>query len=94
MPNPTVPAAATGLPSLLENYASWLFYERRRVLLELYPDLPPAQAEARLMVNAGWLWHMGSRPGQPWANEAPSTRAEAVLDLVGVDWRQGQGARP
>jgi hypothetical protein len=73
----------------LEAYASWLFMERRILCGELWPD-EGAQAERYdWHDNAGAGWHLRGRGDVAW-NEGPqpSSRAAAVLDLVGVDWRQ------
>jgi hypothetical protein len=73
----------------LEAYASWLLMERRILCGELWPD-EGAQAERYdWHDNAGAGWHLRGRGDLAW-NEGPqpSSRAAAVLDLVGVDWRQ------
>jgi hypothetical protein len=73
----------------LEAYASWLFMERCILCGELWPD-EGAQAERYdWHDNAGAGWHLRGRGDLAW-NEGPqpSSRAAAVLDLVGVDWRQ------
>jgi hypothetical protein len=69
----------------MEAYASWLFYERRLLCLELYPDQPRAE-DFVMAGNAGFGWHFPS--GTYWKDmPQPSSRAAAVLDQVGVDWR-------
>jgi hypothetical protein len=82
---PATAALARPERKAMEAYASWLFYERRLLCLELYPDQP--RAEAFVMGgNAGFGWHFPA--GQSWKDmPQPSSRAAAVLDQVGVDWR-------
>lgn len=77
----------------LQSYASWLFYERRLVCMELYPDLP--RPDAFVMAgNIGFDWHTRREPGKTWADlPPPSSRALAVLDAVGVDWKSDKSRR-
>ena len=74
----------------LEAYATWLFYERRLLCLELYPELGMDADKFIAANNAGSLWHFHREgDGRGWRElPQPSTRATAVLDLVGCDWRQ------
>jgi hypothetical protein len=71
----------------LEAYASWLFMERRILCGELWPQMG-AEAERYVSQgNAGADWHF--RGDGNWRDlPQPSTRAAAVLDLVGIDWKQ------
>lgn len=73
--------------TLLTAYCDFLLMERRRLLAEMYPD-PAVRAALRnnCLGSAGAsAFHIpfdgkgGSAP--------PSTRAAAVLDAVGCDWR-------
>ncbi len=59
----------------LETYATWLYFERQRLVQELYPGVAHAHEFVRAD-NDGLGWHYDA--------PAPSTRAEAVLQLVGV----------
>ncbi|MEH2517788.1 hypothetical protein V1279_003361 [Bradyrhizobium sp. AZCC 1610] len=71
----------------LEAYASWLFMERRILCGELWPDMGADAERYDYYDNAGAGWHF--RGDGDWRDlPQPSTRAAAVLDLVGVDWRQ------
>lgn len=73
----------------LVNYATFLAWERNRVCAELYPHLGTKAVGFVLGMNAAERFFYGTdanrrdRPDLPPA----STRAVAVLDLVGVDWR-------
>jgi hypothetical protein len=69
-------------------YASWLHMERRILCRELWPELGSAADKYVFANNAGFNWHIDGRGSLNW-NEGPqpSSRAETVLDLVGVDWR-------
>lgn len=90
----------------LESYASWLHMERRLACMQLYPDYGTRAEDFIMGGNAGFHWHFSSRPdGLNWDERPqPSSRAGAVLDLVGVKWRdyecddlpryQDSGARP
>ena len=70
----------------LEAYASWLFMERRILCGELWPNLGAEAERYDLHDNAGAGWHFRGDGG--WRDlPQPSSRAAAVLDLVGVDWR-------
>jgi hypothetical protein len=82
-------SAATTDRRALEAYASWLHMERRLLCLELYPHMGAAAERFVFADNAGFGWHFRGRGTLDW-NEGPqpSSRAAAVLDLVGVDWRQ------
>ena len=72
----------------LHAYASWLHMERRILCRELWPELGSAADKFVHANNAGFNWHIDGRGSLNW-NEGPqpSSRAETVLDLVGVDWR-------
>jgi hypothetical protein len=71
----------------LEAYASWLFMERRILCGELWPHMGAEAEKYNWFDNAGAGWH--SRGDGDWQDlPQPSTRAAAVLDLVGVDWQQ------
>ncbi|PAY05433.1 hypothetical protein CK489_29050 [Bradyrhizobium sp. UFLA03-84] len=70
----------------LEAYASWLFMERRLLCNELWPHMGAAAEAFDRSGNAGYDWHF--RGEGSWRDHPqPSTRAAAVLHLVGVDWR-------
>jgi hypothetical protein len=60
--------------------------ERRLLCNELYPKMGADAERFDLAGNAGYHWHYGIRGERPEPPQ-PSTRASAVLDLVGVDWR-------
>ncbi|WP_321177281.1 hypothetical protein [Bradyrhizobium sp. USDA 3256] len=80
--------AATGRPDrrALEAYASWLFMERRILCGELWPHMGTVAEKFDFADNAGWGWHF--RGEIDWRDHPqPSTRAAAVLDHVGVNWR-------
>jgi hypothetical protein len=71
----------------LEAYAAWLFMERRILCGELWPHMGAEAERYDWFDNAGAGWHF--RGDGDWHDlPQPSTRAAAVLDLVGVDWRQ------
>jgi hypothetical protein len=70
----------------MQAYASWLFYERRLLCAELYPDHPRPDHFVSCL-NAGSGWHWGDKEVDHEARRHPSRRAAAVLDQVGVDWR-------
>ncbi|MBR1249198.1 hypothetical protein JQ609_20000 [Bradyrhizobium sp. AUGA SZCCT0169] len=92
---PIVAAVPTAAPAMLasapvtdrralEAYASWLFYERRLLCGELWPDWE--NAERFVGSNSGAHWHF--RGDGDWRDlPQPSTRAATVLSLVGVDWK-------
>jgi hypothetical protein len=68
---------------LLESYSAWLFYERRLLTMELYPQ-DWERAEDVIPRPGGKVgsWHFRQ---QDWANlPQPSTRAVAVLSAAGV----------
>jgi hypothetical protein len=82
------PGAATDRRAL-EAYASWLFMERRILCGELWPHMGADAERWDFADNAGYGWHFRSRGDLAWdEGPQPSSRAAAVLDLVGVDWRQ------
>jgi hypothetical protein len=89
-----VPTAAPAMPQTsdrraLEAYASWLFMERRILCGELWPHMGAEAERYDWYDNAGAGWHF--RGDGDWRDlPQPSTRAAAVLDLVGVDWRQAK----
>lgn len=78
---------------LLKAYSEWLFYERRLLCMEMYPGMK--DSDAFVPVNTGATrYHFPMHP-RSWSDEPqPSTRAAAVLDLVGCDWinRDHRGA--
>lgn len=81
-PEPPVDRAA------LLNYATFLAWERNRVCAELYPHLGTRAAGFVLGMNAAERFFHRDEAGRGRAGlQAASTRAVAVLDLVGVDWR-------
>jgi hypothetical protein len=88
-PYPTATAAAPAATDrrALEAYASWLFMERRILCGELWPHMGDKAERFNWFDNAGADWHF--RGDGDWRDlPQPSTRAAAVLDLVGIDWRQ------
>jgi hypothetical protein len=61
--------------------------ERRILCGELWPHMGAAAERYDWFDNAGAGWHFNEdKDGKDLPQ--PSTRAAAVLDLVGVDWRQ------
>ncbi len=77
---------------LLTNYNQWLFYERRLLLIEMFPDREQ-RAWAEALVPHGSrgadrfhfpAYEQGGWEGVP----QPSTRAALVLSSVGCDWRR------
>lgn len=67
----------------LESYNAWLFYERRLLALEMYPERGPKAERWIPADNAGAAWH--SRGPGSWRDKPqPSTRAALVLTAVGV----------
>ncbi|WP_162501506.1 hypothetical protein, partial [Methylobacterium crusticola] len=70
----------------LLNYATWLFYERRLLCAELYPHLGSGADRFILGENVAWDWHF--RGPDHTQLPQPSTRAVAVLDMVGLNWRE------
>ena len=83
LPGPA-PAAIAGPPSreLLDAYSTWLFYERRRLQIELY-GVDGARRFGGLVHcnNSAFYWHFPSFGGD---EASPSTRAAAVMALAGV----------
>jgi hypothetical protein len=78
-PAPAVPTTR----ELLEGYSAWLFYERRLLTIELYPQ-DWERAEDIIPRPGGKIgsWHFRQ---QDWTNlPQPSTRAAAVLGAAGV----------
>ncbi|MGY8705131.1 hypothetical protein RAD16_05230 [Bradyrhizobium sp. 18BD] len=70
-------------------YASWLFYERRLLCRELWPHMGATAEKFVWADNAGADWHFSGRGELAWdEGPQPSSRAAAVLDLVGIDWRK------
>jgi hypothetical protein len=71
----------------LEAYAAWLFYERRLLCLQLWPQLGDRSDSFVLGGNAGFNWHF-----RGWTDPAnaprrdPASRAAAILEMAGVDW--------
>ena len=83
-------AGWTGSPARGDagSYNTWLFYERRLLLIELYGKDEARRMERFTYENAGGSFHF---PGAGWENvPQPSTRAERWLDLLGVDWRSDE----
>ncbi len=81
----TLSAADGGLPSdhsILEAYRQWLHYEARLCAMELYPELG-TEAEGFIPETFAASFHF---PQAKHWNEVPkpSTRAQAVLQAVGV----------
>jgi hypothetical protein len=69
--------------------------ERRLLCLELYPHMGSQAEQVIFADNAGYDWHFCGRGDLEWnQGPQPSSRAAAVLDLVGVDWRQRQPNHP
>jgi hypothetical protein len=85
----TVAAPVTTDRRALEAYASWLFMERRILCGELWPHMGAEAERYDRHDNARAKWHFDGRGDLAWdEGPQPSTRAAAVLDLVGVNWRQ------
>lgn len=88
---PLIPQPAFGAEPITERllvaYADWLLLERRRLLMEIYPDPAIRRAAQRNCLGsaAADAFHI------PFAGEGgsppASTRAAAVLSAVGCDWR-------
>lgn len=73
----------------LEAYAAWLHMERRILCHELWPHMGSAAEHFVWADNAGYNWHFTGRGNLKWnEGQQPSARAAAVLDLVGVNWRE------
>jgi hypothetical protein len=84
---PAMTSTSTTDRRALEAYASWLFMERRILCGELWPRMGTKAERHVSLQNAGADWHF--RGDGDWRDlPQPSTRAAAVLDLVGIDWRQ------
>ena len=87
LPGPA-PAAIAGPPSLdlLEAYSTWLFYERRRLQIELY-GVDGARRFGGFVRcdNPAFRWHF---PTFGDASDAPSTRAAAVMALAGLSFAE------
>ncbi|MGL3210845.1 hypothetical protein [Bradyrhizobium sp. BR 1433] len=87
-----VPTAAPAMPATSDiraahAYAAWLHMERRILCNELWPDMGSMAEKIVFSDNAGANWHLRN---DDWKSDPqPSSRAAAVLDLVGVDWRSG-----
>jgi hypothetical protein len=80
---------------VLESYAAWLHMERRLLCRELYPHMGSAAERFIFADNAGFDWHFCGRGDLEWdQGPQPSSRAAAVLDLAGVDWRRRQPNHP
>ena len=60
-------------------YSSWLAMERRYLCHEMYPELGHAADSFVVGSNAGFDFHTADRPSS-------TSRAEAVLSLIGCDW--------
>ncbi len=79
----------------LEAYAEWLYMERRLLAIELYPELGKDAVRFVPQGTAAATFHFPV--GRDWRSEAqPSSRAEQIMDLLGIDWRAenpGKSAR-
>src|SRR5262249_40897650 len=76
----------------LEAYSAWLHYERRLLSMQLLPGIDGREAEAYVpMSNAGSDFHFKDDLQRL---PPPSTRAAAVLDQVGVEWRKDEIRKP
>jgi hypothetical protein len=83
------PASVVPSPNYraMHAYASWLFMERRILCGELWPHMGSSAERYDYADNAGYHWHF--RGTGSWKDlPQPSSRAAAVLDKVGVDWRK------
>lgn len=80
---------------LLEGYSEWLFYERRLLAMEMYPDYPKAEWSVP-MTGVGAGLHFRNRyPEQLWSDlPQPSTRAALVMRTVGALDAQGRDWNP
>jgi hypothetical protein len=68
---------------ILETYNAWLFMERRLLCHELYPQLPSAECLVPSNRPADTFFFPS---GKSWRDvPQPSSRADAVLRLAGVD---------
>ena len=67
----------------LESYGAWLAMERQLLNEELWPELGEDAHRYTATLNAGFTWHRTKSRGV-----SPAERAEKVLELVGVDWKQ------
>jgi hypothetical protein len=80
---------------VLESYGAWLHMERRLLCRELYPHMCKDAERFIFADNAGFDWHFCGRGDLEWdQGPQPSSRAVAVLDLAGVDWRRRQPNHP
>jgi hypothetical protein len=80
-----VAADATADRATLETYASWLFYERRILVHQLYPELGAAAESFRAEDNPGAHWHFVAYNHPRLAERMnPAGRAALVLAAVGV----------
>lgn len=68
---------------LILGYSSWLFYERRFLCMEMYPDFP--DPEQFIPQNTGADGFHFPRRGSHLDVPAPSSRAAMVLSSVGID---------
>jgi hypothetical protein len=86
------PLLAGGGPDrrAMHAYASWLFMERRILCRELWPHVGTEAERFDWQDNAGAYWHCEG-PGSWRDKPQPSSRAAAVLDMAGVDWRNMAG---
>ena len=78
------PAAALAPPSreTLEAYSTWLFYERRRLMVEMHGREGAHRFAGFVRCdNPAFYWHFPSFGGD---GASPSTRAAPVLALAGV----------
>jgi hypothetical protein len=91
LPGRAAAGTARSPEAALHAYAAWLHMERRILCGEIWPHMGAEAERYTWMDNAGAHWHFNGRGNLGW-NEGPqpSSRAAAVLDLVGVDWRQPQ----
>ncbi|MHC2334490.1 hypothetical protein [Bradyrhizobium sp. USDA 4454] len=86
VPSPAMPTA----PDIraMHAYAAWLQMERRILCNEIWPQLGSMAEKIVFFDNAGAHWHLRN---PDWRSDPqPSSRAAAVLDLVGVDWRNDE----
>ena len=83
------PAPALGVPNeanreeLLSRYESWLFFERRVLLAEMYPDVPVDIRERGATVDDFAMMAIFPITGD-WRDNPPSGRAKAILNAAGV----------
>lgn len=85
-------------PALLAAYNQWLFYERRLLCIEMFPESKElarlAEHYTPLDTAAGDFHFPMMSEGRDWRDvPPPSTRAASILGALGIDWRAGDDSR-